>query len=78
MSTCKIISKPGENVVSRVMDDTLCPLCGRKALMQYERGRDWCEISCVNPRCLSPSTGWMSESCARNVWKTMFINDEVE
>ena len=39
----------------------ICGLCGQEVRMSQHIDKDWCCISCQNPNCLKPSTGWSLE-----------------
>ena len=45
-----------------------CPLCGRNAVVSRENDKDWINISCTNPNCLNPRTGWNTESLTVQKW----------
>lgn len=50
------------------MEKLYCPLCHQEAVVQKQSDRDWVNICCLNPNCLSPSTGWMTELMAKTKW----------
>ncbi len=45
-----------------------CPICGTNAIHSKHNDRDWYNISCNDPTCLTPSTGWMSRKMAYSKW----------
>ena len=48
--------------------DNMCPICGTNAIHSKHNDRDWYNISCNDPTCLTPSTGWMSRKMAYSKW----------
>lgn len=45
-----------------------CPLCGDPVHMSKEAHRDWCCLTCSNPNCLSPTTGWNTKTIVESKW----------
>ena len=46
----------------------ICPLCPSKPVVAEETDKDWMCISCNNPNCLAPSTGWGPRQVVLHKW----------
>lgn len=58
----------------------ICPLCGMPVSYSSHNDKDWVCITCMNPNCLRPSTGWNRKEVCESKWNKFknIKNDDKE